>query len=178
MVAEQHIDLNLEEFASEVAFSLKHYQLLEADYDTRVSPIPDARTIRYYSTLGLLDRPRMEGRQARYGKRHLLQLLAIKALQGRGYPLAEIQTQLYGRADSELESLLVSLSQGKKETRETIRPVVWNEVLIEPGLKILVEDGWLPSASLDEIEAKVRAVLTALQGAPDRSNGGIDEHGN
>src|SRR6516225_9305533 len=61
----------------------------------RVRDVPDRRTIRYYTTLGLLDRPaEMRGRTALYGRRHLLQLVAIKRLQARGLSLAELQTRL------------------------------------------------------------------------------------
>ena len=59
---------------------------LSVDYagqaNGRVREVPDRRTIRYYTTLGLIDRPaRMRGRTALYGRRHLLQLVAIKRLQ-------------------------------------------------------------------------------------------------
>src|SRR5262249_33767362 len=55
----------------------------------RVRNVPDCRTIRYYTTLGLLDRPAvMRGRTALYGPRHLLQLVAIKRLQAQGLSLA------------------------------------------------------------------------------------------
>jgi len=43
----------------------------------RVREVPDKRTIRYYTTLGLLDRPaEYRGRVAYYGRRHVLQLVA------------------------------------------------------------------------------------------------------
>jgi DNA-binding transcriptional MerR regulator len=72
----------------------------------RVRDVPDRRTIRYYTTLGLLDRPaEMRGRTALYGRRHLLQLVAIKRLQARGLSLAEIQERLLGLPNSRLESL-------------------------------------------------------------------------
>jgi DNA-binding transcriptional MerR regulator len=55
--------------------------------------VPDDRTIRYYATLGLLDRPAaMRGRTALYSTRHLAQVVAIKRLQTMGRSLAEIQT--------------------------------------------------------------------------------------
>lgn len=58
----------------------------------QVRAIPDERTIRYYGTLGLLDRPlAMRGRTALYGRRHLAQVVAIKRLQTTGRSLAEIQ---------------------------------------------------------------------------------------
>jgi DNA-binding transcriptional MerR regulator len=75
--------------------------------DGRVSPELDARTVRYYQTLGLLDKPdRFEGRLAIYSLRHLLQLLCVKKLQAEGYPLALIQESLAGRSTSQLEAVL------------------------------------------------------------------------
>jgi DNA-binding transcriptional MerR regulator len=68
---------------------------------------PDVRTIRYYSTLGLLDRPtEMTGRTARYGDRHLLQVLAVKALQARGVSLADVQRRLVGASEPELRAVV------------------------------------------------------------------------
>jgi len=174
MVTEQHINLSLEELADEVAYLLEYYNLAGAHADSRVSPTPDARTIRYYTTLGVLDRPQVEGRQARYSKRHLLQLLTIKALQSHGLALAEIQTRVIGRSEAELESMLANLSQGKNQKREdSVRPVVWREIVIEPGLKIMVEEGWSPAETLNAIERKISAVLSALHNAPKGSNGGF-----
>lgn len=139
--------------------------------DGRVSTVPDARTIRYYTTLGLLDRPRVLGRQARYGRRHLLQLLAIKALQGSPATpsLAEIQSRLYGRSDAELEALLAAAAE--RQPARGVRVVRWIEVPVEPGLKILAEEGWSP-ADPEALEARVRAALAALVNAPRGAEGG------
>jgi DNA-binding transcriptional MerR regulator len=72
----------------------------------RVRAFPDQRTIRYYTTLGLLDRPAaMQGRTALYGRRHLLQLVAIKRLQARGLSLADLQQQLLGLPDASLAEI-------------------------------------------------------------------------
>jgi DNA-binding transcriptional MerR regulator len=66
---------------------------------------PDVRTIRYYGTLGLIDRPaEMKGRTALYGDRHLLQVLAVKALQARGATLADAQRTLVGASEPELRA--------------------------------------------------------------------------
>jgi DNA-binding transcriptional MerR regulator len=68
---------------------------------------PDVRTIRYYGTLGLIDPPaEMTGRTARYGGRHLLQVLAVKAVQARGDSLADAQRTLVGASDEELRSAI------------------------------------------------------------------------
>ncbi|MCU0270782.1 MAG: MerR family transcriptional regulator [Acidimicrobiales bacterium] len=72
----------------------------------QVSQRPDRRTLRYYTTLGLLDRPsEVRGRRAWYGERHVEQVLAIKRLQAAGLPLAEIQSLLVGRPTRELTAL-------------------------------------------------------------------------
>jgi DNA-binding transcriptional MerR regulator len=68
---------------------------------------PDARTIRYYTALGLVDRPAgMTGRTAWYGDRHLLQVLAVKAMQARGASLADVQRILVGASADELRSAI------------------------------------------------------------------------
>jgi DNA-binding transcriptional MerR regulator len=74
--------------------------------DGRVREVPDRRTVRYYTTLGLLDRPaEMRGRTGLYGRKHLLQLVAVKRLQARGLALAEIQQRLLGLTERELAPL-------------------------------------------------------------------------
>jgi DNA-binding transcriptional MerR regulator len=69
---------------------------LEGEYpgapNGRVRDVPDRRAIRWYTTIGLVDRPLgMRGRTALYGPRHLQQLVAIKRWQAQGRSLAEIQ---------------------------------------------------------------------------------------
>ena len=72
----------------------------------RIRDVPDLRTTRYYTTLGLLDRPaEMRGRTALYGPRHLLQLVAIKKLQASGLTLVQVQERLAGATDATLHEL-------------------------------------------------------------------------
>jgi DNA-binding transcriptional MerR regulator len=69
----------------------------------RVRSVPDRRTIRYYTTLGLVDKPaEMRGRTAYYGRRHVLQLVVIKRLQARGLSLLDVQKSLAGADDRAL----------------------------------------------------------------------------
>lgn len=69
----------------------------------RVRDVPDRRTVRWYTTIGLVDRPAaMRGRTALYGARHLLQVVAVKRLQARGLSIAEIQAELIGATDATL----------------------------------------------------------------------------
>jgi DNA-binding transcriptional MerR regulator len=153
--------LSLEELSREVGRLLEEKALLGAQADGRVAAAPDARTVRYYGTLGLVDRPSIVEREARYGRRHVLQLVAIKALQAQGLPLAEIQARLYGRSNSELETLLTAVSQ-ERPRPAGVRAVRWREVTVEPGLKVLVEDGWAPRLSPAVLEERIRAALAAL----------------
>ncbi|WP_432836993.1 MerR family transcriptional regulator [Dactylosporangium sp. CA-092794] len=68
----------------------------------RVQDVPDARTVRWYTTLGLVDRPNTRGRMALYGDRQLLQLVAIKRRQSQGYRIADIQAELLNAPDEVL----------------------------------------------------------------------------
>jgi hypothetical protein len=81
-----------------------------ADYpgqaNGRVRAVPDQRTIRWYTTTGLVDRPtEMRGRTALYGRRHLLQLVAIKRRQAQGRTIAQIQSELAGATNQSLEPI-------------------------------------------------------------------------
>ena len=162
--------LTLDELSLEVSRLLEEKALLEAQADGRVAAAPDARTVRYYGTLGLVDRPSIVEREARYGRRHVLQLVAVKALQARGLPLAEIQARLYGRSNSELETLLSAVSQDQARPAG-VRALRWREVTVEPGLKVMVEDGWAPRLSPAALEERIRAALAALSTPEGGSHG-------
>jgi DNA-binding transcriptional MerR regulator len=92
---------NLDELAERVDAALA------VDYpgqpSGRVRAVPDRRAIRWYTTIGLVDRPvAYQGRTALYGPRHLLQLVAVKRLQAKGLPLVAIQQELAGATDTQL----------------------------------------------------------------------------
>lgn len=96
----------------------------------RVRDVPDPRTIRWYQTTGLVDRPAaLRGRTALYGRRHLAQLVAIKRLQYAGHPLATIQAELAGSSDEELERLAglpaASAPATAAAEAESTRPRFW-----------------------------------------------------
>ena len=79
----------LSELVSEVATRIA---ALPVPRNGQVRAIPDERTVRYYGTIGLLDRPSaMRGRTALYGRKHVAQIVAIKRLQASGRSLSEIQ---------------------------------------------------------------------------------------
>lgn len=94
----------IDELGAEAALALSVGY--EGPPNDRVREVPDRRTIRYYASLGLVDRPaEMRGRTALYGRRHLMQLVAIKRLQARGLSLAEVQEKLLVLTDAALAAI-------------------------------------------------------------------------
>lgn len=156
-------ELTLNRLCEEAETRLRAAGLLEAQEDGRVTSAPDVRTVRYYTSLGLLDRPTYEGREARYGRRHVLQVTAVKALQARALPLAEIQARLYGRSDRELEAIVEASSREVKRRPAVVQTVEWREISIEPGLRIQAEAGWAPRDP-QALEERIRAAIAALAG--------------
>ena len=80
--------------------------LVGGDYQAsgRITAVPDIRTLRYYTTLGLLSPPEeTRGRTALYGRRHLAEAVAIKRLQASGESLQSIQQRLLGATATQLE---------------------------------------------------------------------------
>jgi DNA-binding transcriptional MerR regulator len=125
----------IDELGSQVALALA--ENYNGTANGRVRAVPDLRTIRYYTTIGLLDRPaEMRGRTALYGRRHLLQLVAIKRLQARGLALAEIQRQLLGLSDTALAELAHLPANGGSAPdqiqHDESRPDFWKAPPVEP----------------------------------------------
>jgi DNA-binding transcriptional MerR regulator len=151
--------MTLDEFIDEIGKLIAQYGLAGKQHDRRVTDIPDLRMIRYYTTLGLLDRPQMSGREARYTERHVLQILAIKALQVASINLSEIQARLYGKSDQELEAIVKAFAQQETDQPEV---VTWREILIEPGLKFLADEKWKPVLNEAELQQRVRAAIAVF----------------
>lgn len=128
----------------------------------QVREIPDPRTIRYYTTLGLLDRPAgFRGRTALYGPRHLRQLVAVKRFQARGLRLAEIQGRLVGLADGDLARIArvpADLEKGPGARRESEEAPPVDDAALAPPAPASPRPGrrafWRqePSAAVKETE--------------------------
>lgn len=159
-------DWTLEELSSQAEARLEGLGVADALPDGRVARAADPRTVRYYQSLGILDRPlSYEGHKARYGPRHLLQLLSVKALQKLRLPLAEIQERLFGKSDAELEAILGTVHPPPDEAKETqLLPMkVAHEVVLAPGLKLVADEGWDAESDPDRLVAIFRAALAALR---------------
>ncbi len=116
----------------------------------RVRWMPDARTARYYTTLGLLSRPaEMRGRTAYYGVRHLLELLTIKRLQSHGCSLEEVQRRLAGQPEDLLRELARAPEWALRPDEEfagaggSARAAFWQATPSEPApVDEPSPDGW------------------------------------
>src|SRR5215831_14796213 len=107
--------LTLDELCSRVAGVLA--EDAPGVHNGRVREVPDRRTVRYYTTLGLVDRPtELRGRTAYYGRKHLLQLVAIKVLQARNLTLTQVQQHLLGLSEEELIQLIGLPDEAKGPT--------------------------------------------------------------
>ena len=109
----------------------------------RVTWTPTPRLLRYYTTLGILDRAaRFQGRVVLYTGKHLLQVLAIKHLHLAGKTLDEIQKLMLGLQEETLAQLLgLSLplpepqsgqSQSEEEKPAERRADFWHELPTRP----------------------------------------------
>jgi DNA-binding transcriptional MerR regulator len=166
-------DWTLEELSSQAEARLEGLGIADALPDGRVARAADPRTVRYYQSLGILDRPlSYEGHKARYGPRHLLQLLSVKALQKLRLPLAEIQERIYAKSDAELEAILGTVHPPPPAEPEAdvggplALPQVVNttrEVVLAPGLKLVAHEGWDQGSDPDRLVAIFRAALAALR---------------
>lgn len=83
----------------------------------KVTEVPTLRTLRFYMSQGVLDRPvGYEGRNALYGYRHLLQVVVIKVLQANHLPLRKIRDMLQGLSNENLERLLKASGRIERAT--------------------------------------------------------------
>jgi len=115
------------------------------------------RTLRYYISNGLVDRPIGETRAAHYTQRHLEQLLRIRKLSDAGLSLERIRELL--DADSE-EVPLRPQAPGTVSVR--------SHVLLAPGLELVLDPqaaGLSPEQARNLIRHLMEAAQTALSEA-------------
>jgi DNA-binding transcriptional MerR regulator len=159
-------ELTLEDLVAAAARLLRRLDLRPGD--GRVAAAPDARGVRYYQGIGVLDRPlRYDGRRAVYGFRHLLQCLAVKRLQQEGHPLQLIQQSLAGRPTAALEQALGTMlagggtGRGREPQAPAAEPVAaLIAARLAPGVTITVDSSVV--AEPDALIALIAATLAKL----------------
>ena len=88
------------------------------------------RTVRYYIQVGLVDRPHGETRAARYGPRHVEQLLSIRKWTAAGLSLERIRELLHGA-----EPPVAPRPRGPGTVE------VWSHLVVADGVELTVEPG-------------------------------------
>jgi DNA-binding transcriptional MerR regulator len=136
------------------------------EVDARLAPRIDPRTVRYWQSLGLVDRPAAyEGRRAIFGYRHLLQVVAVRLLQRQGSSLAQIQQALTGRSTAVLEQAVSttlgapSPPVGALEVPPTPAPL-WRTVELAPGVLVTLDLARVadPEALLNRLSQSITAL--------------------
>lgn len=134
---------------------------LPAPVDGRVAAATDARGVRYYQSLGVVDRPlRYEGRKAIYGYRHLLQIVCAKALQRQGHSLAQVQRALAGAPLAALEAAALD-ALGSAPVAPPPAPAHRPLVAVElaPGVTVTLDPARVPD--VEAMVARLARVITA-----------------
>jgi len=121
-----------------------------------------ARTLHFYRSSGLLDAPESSAGRG-YGRRHLLQLKAIRLLQAQGLPLSRIQQLLFGRSDAELKQIVGSVGKtvpavGHVRPHPLASQETWTAYPLNDQFFLVARDGTRLSAG--QIEA-IRAICDA-----------------
>jgi DNA-binding transcriptional MerR regulator len=88
--------------------------------DGRANNRVDARTIRFYQTLGIVPKPEYEGRRAIYQREHLLRVISAKQLQSEGFTLAQIQESLPMRSSDDLARALLTLARDANDIKHDV----------------------------------------------------------
>jgi DNA-binding transcriptional MerR regulator len=174
---QEHMLTALTEAAREV---LAH---APAPPDGRVARYPDERTIRYYQSLGLIDRPlRYEGKEAMYGYQHLLRVVAVKLLQHQGLSLAQVQAALIGVSVRKLEAavteaLAAAPQAAKRVAAPPARAAAMRAAAVDegtvpgaravvqadlsPGIRVTIDPALVPDA--ERILRVLRHALKSLE---------------
>ena len=107
----------------------------------------------------MLDAPE-SGAGRSYGRRHLLQLKAIRILQAQGLPLSRIQELLFARSDEELEQIAESVGeidpgQANVHSRAFDQKETWTVYPLNEELFVVARNGAHLSTSQLEAIGKI-----------------------
>lgn len=153
----QEKQFSLDELVAEISAQLQEQNLSLPD--RRAAPLPDARSIRYYTSLGLLDPPLIQNRRACYQAQHVEQALLVKALQSTGLSLQAIQKQIYGLSAPERQTLLQQL-RSEPEPSRLLQAQHWQEYQLAPGLRLQVSASFT-GQGLESCLQEIQKILIA-----------------
>ncbi|MEO7216886.1 MAG: MerR family transcriptional regulator [Gemmatimonadaceae bacterium] len=129
---------------------------------------PSARSVRFYVSAGLMDRPDGTGTAATYHYRHLLQLLTVKIRQREGQSLEEIKKEVRSLAGDVLEKRVagslepVLIVRADQVALRADEPVAWRRVSVADGIELHVRAD-SSAAHEDLLMAMREAVRAAIE---------------
>lgn len=165
---EQELFVSAEELVQWVNFTAERF--LPATKDSKSKRVSDSlslRTMRHYQTLGCIDPPTREGREARYGFRHYLQALLVRKMLWLRVPAEEIAALLPGRTVSEYKALLldgirlvVQPESVKRGSASTPIAESWQRLTLAEGVELHLQ---LSTPRLQQ--AQIAPLLQQIEGA-------------
>lgn len=117
------------------------------------------RTVRYYIQIGLVDRPQGETRGARYGSRHVEQLLTVRKWTQAGLSLDRIAELMASKENP--EPPLAPRRPGSVE--------VWSRLLIAEGVELHIEPT-RAGLNPERVRALLRQAMTSFENVKKKSN--------
>jgi len=134
------------------------------------------RLLRHYVSMGVVDKPTREGRDALYGFRHLVQFVAARRLLAEGFPLAKIAkytgavptdalTAYLEKPDRTSEAeLLVAVFRSEAPERKTPATASRKAAATKPLQSMATGMGMVDVMhEMREMEQRVRVQLTDMQ---------------
>ncbi len=151
----------------------------------KVTDTPDLRTLRYYIAEGLLDPTLTYDRGgARFGYRHLLQIVAVKKLQAEYLPIRKIREILSGLDERSLEQVVrdrvPSPNSPKRATgglgtgllrsilsrpKNSSAPVSWSRHELAPGFEVHIRNDYpIRESNLTDLARRFEELVRHLTG--------------
>lgn len=148
---------------SEIDRSIQSYALADLCV---LADLP-VRTVRYYVQVGLVDRPAGETRAARYGAKHLEQLLLIKKWTAAGVSLDRIRELLQGEQ-----------APIPPRPRAVGSVVVRSHLTVADGIDVVIEPGraGLSPEQVRHFIKGVMAVFAQVSGEQEADSSNGQEH--
>lgn len=116
------------------------------------------RTVRYYVQIGLVDRPEGETRAARYGTRHVEQLLQIKKWSAAGVSLERIRELLHGQ-----------VAPVPPRPRAPGSVAVCSHLTVDDGIEVVIDPG-RANLSPEQLRMFIKRVMAAYAAAAPTSD--------
>ena len=138
--------------------------------DSRISRVFTPRSFRHYQTLGCIDPPKRDGKQAVYGVRHFTQALLVRKLLSERVPAEKMTGLMTGRSTEETKRLLFggiemvarAIDGGEGSASVSEVPESWKRVVVRPGIELHLRED-LPSPRPEELKELLAALETTLR---------------